>query len=173
MTRIDALFPARADPDRIDPNAIAAWIAFRQHLADALRTGAQNANGEHSLVHLLDVGAFLVWPQAALSFADERRIAPNAIKSAMRAACVLAVNRADRQEDRHAFPVLSPATRTSPATASSPSPSTSGRTRPAGPPSHRRSSARPPSTGNATAVRTDFAPVRAAIRGRAHVGVIA
>lgn len=103
---IDALFPARADPKRIDANAVAAWIDFRQHLADALRDGAQTANGERSLVHLLDVGVFLVWPQAALAFADERRIAPSAIKSAMRAARVLAVNRASRHEDRHAFPAL-------------------------------------------------------------------
>ena len=103
---IDALFPAKAGPEHIDPNAIAAWIAFRQHLAEALRTGAQSANCEGSLVHLLDVGAFLVWPQTALPFADENRIAPSAIKSAMRAARVLAVNRIDRQEDRHAFPAL-------------------------------------------------------------------
>ena len=103
---IDALFPASAGPERIDPSAIAAWVAFRQHLAEALGTGAQSANCQDSLVHLLDVGAFLVWPQAALSFAGENRIAPTAIKSAMRAARVLAVNRADRQEDRHAFPAL-------------------------------------------------------------------
>ena len=103
---IDALFPARIDAARIDLDAIAAWIAFRQHLVEALRSGAQTANGERSLVHLLDVGAFLVWPQVALPFADERGISPSAIKSAMRAAHVLAVNRADRQEDRHAFPAL-------------------------------------------------------------------
>ena len=103
---IDALFPAAADAARIDADAIAAWIDFRDHLVEALRSGAQSANEERSLVHLLDLGAFLVWPQVALPFADERRIAPAAIKSAMRAARVLAVNRADRQEDRHAFPAL-------------------------------------------------------------------
>ena len=103
---IVALFPAAADSARIDPDAIAAWIEFRDHLVQALRSGAQSANGERSLVHLLDVGAFLVWPQVALPFADQRRIAPAAIKSAMRAARVLAVNRADRQEDRHAFSAL-------------------------------------------------------------------
>ena len=103
---IVALFPAAADAARIDPDAIAAWIDFRDHLVQALRSGAQSANGKRSLVHLLDVGAFLVWPQVALPFADQRRIAPAAIKSAMRAARVLAVNRADRQEDRHAFPAL-------------------------------------------------------------------
>ena len=103
---IDALFPAAADAARIDADAIAAWIDFRDHLVQALRSGAQSANGQRSLVHLLDVGAFLVWPQVALPFADERRIAPAAIKSAMRAARVLAVNRADRQEDRYAFPAL-------------------------------------------------------------------
>ena len=103
---IDALFPAAADAARIDADAIAAWIDFRDHLVQALRSGAQSANRERSLVHLLEVGAFLVWPQVALPFADERRIAPAAIKSSMRAARVLAVNRADRQEDRHAFPAL-------------------------------------------------------------------
>ena len=103
---IDALFPAAADAARIDSDAIAAWIDFRDRLVQALRSGEQSANEERSLVHLLDVGAFLVWPQVALPFADERRIAPAAIKSAMRAARVLAVNRADRQEDRHAFPAL-------------------------------------------------------------------
>ena len=103
---VDALFPGRTDAARIDPDAIAPWIAFRQHLAEALRSGAQTANGERSLVHLLEVGAFLVWPQVALPFADERGVAPSAIKSAMRAAHVLAVNRADRQEDRYAFPAL-------------------------------------------------------------------
>ena len=103
---VDALFPGRADATRIDQDAIAAWIAFRQHLVEALRSGAQTANGERSLVHLLEVGAFLVWPQVALPFADERDVAPSAIKSAMRAAHVLAVNRADRQDDRHAFPAL-------------------------------------------------------------------
>ena len=103
---IDALFPAKADPARIDPLAIGAWIAFRDHLVDALRSGAQTANGPRSVIHLLDVGVFLVWPQAALPFADEQGVAPAAIKAAMRAARVLAVNRADRQEDRHAFPAL-------------------------------------------------------------------
>ena len=103
---IVALFPAADGAARIDPDAIAAWIHFRDHLVQALRSGAQSANEERSLVHLLDVGAFLVWPQVALPFADQRRIAPAAIKSAMRAARVLAVNRADRQEDRHAFPAL-------------------------------------------------------------------
>ncbi|MCY3810749.1 MAG: hypothetical protein OXH15_03025 [Gammaproteobacteria bacterium] len=71
-----------------------------------MRAGAQTANGERSLVHLLEVGVFLVWPQVALPFAGERDVAPAAVKSAMRAAHVLAVNRADRQEDRHAFPAL-------------------------------------------------------------------
>ena len=103
---IDALFPAAADAARIDADAIAAWIDFRDHLVEALRSGTQTANEERSLVHLLDVGAFLMWPKVALPFADERRIAPAAIKSAMRAARVLAVNRPDRQEDRHAFPAL-------------------------------------------------------------------
>ena len=103
---IDALFPATADATPIDSDAIAAWIDFRDHLVQALRSGAQSANGERSLVHLLEVGAFLVWPQVALPFADDRRIAPAAIKTAMRVARVLAVNRADRQEDRHAFPAL-------------------------------------------------------------------
>ena len=148
---------------------IVAWVAFRQHLAEALRTGAQSANREHSLVHLLDVGAFLVWPQAALSFADETGIAPSAIKSAMRAARVIAVNRADRQQDRHAFPALT----------GDPDITCHGLVtlpdylwpdpteRPPGP---RRSSARRRSTGSATAVRTDLAPVCAGLRGRAHVG---
>ncbi len=103
---VDALFPARAEPLHIHVEAISAWIAFRDHLVQALRSGAQTTNGERSLVHLLEVGAFLVWPHVALPFADERRLAPTAIKSAMRAARVLAVNRADRQEDRHAFPAL-------------------------------------------------------------------
>ena len=103
---VDALFPTRTDAARIDPDAIAAWVAFREHLVEALRSGAQTANGERSLVHVLEVGAFLVWPQVALPFADERGVAPSAIKSAMRAAHVLAVNRADRQEDRYAFPAL-------------------------------------------------------------------
>ncbi len=103
---VEALFPARTDAARIDADAIAAWIAFRQYLVEALRSGAQTANGERSHVHLLEVGAFLVWPQVAVPFADERGVAPAAVKSAMRAAHVLAVNRADRQEDRHAFPAL-------------------------------------------------------------------
>ena len=81
---------------------IAAWIDFRDHLVEALRSRAQSANEERSLVRLLDVGAFLGWPQVALPFADERRIGPAANKSAMREARVLAVNRADR----HAFPAL-------------------------------------------------------------------
>ncbi len=103
---IDALFPTAADPGRVDSDALAAWIDFREHLIETLRSGAQSANEERSLIHLLDVGAFLVWPQVALPFADQRRIAPAAIKSAMRAAHVIAVNRADRQDDRHAFPAL-------------------------------------------------------------------
>ena len=103
---IDALFPSRADTARLDPHAIAAWVAFREHLVEALRAGTQTANGEQSLVHLLEVGAFLVWPQVALPFADATRVNPIAIKSAMRTARVLAVNRADRQDDRHAFPAL-------------------------------------------------------------------
>ena len=103
---VDALFPARAHAARIDPDAIAAWIAFREHLVAALRSGAQSANSDRSLVHLLEVGAFLVWPQVALPFTDESGVSPAAVKSAMRAAHVLAVNRADRQEDRHAFPAL-------------------------------------------------------------------
>ena len=103
---VDTLFPARTAAARFDPDAIAAWIAFRQHLVEALRSGAQTANGERSLVHLLEVGVFLVWPQVALPFAEKRGVAPAAIKSAMRAAHILAVNRADRQEDRHAFPAL-------------------------------------------------------------------
>ncbi len=103
---IDALFPATTDAARINADAMAAWLAFREHLVEALRSGAQTANGERSLVHLLEVGAFLVWPQVALPFADERGVAPTAVKSAMRAAHVLAVNRADRQQDRHAFPAL-------------------------------------------------------------------
>ena len=103
---VHVLFPARTHAARVDPDAIAAWIAFRQHLVEALRSGAQTANGERSFVHLLEVGVFLVWPQVALPFADEHGVAPAAIKSAMRAAHVLAVNRADRQEDRHAFPAL-------------------------------------------------------------------
>ena len=103
---VDALFPARTDAARIDPDTIAAWVAFREHLVEALRSGAQTANGERSLVHLLEVGTFLVWPQVALAFAEERGVAPAAVKSAMRAAHVLAVNRADHQEDRHAFPSL-------------------------------------------------------------------
>lgn len=103
---IDALFPTAADPGRVDSDALAAWIDFRDHLIETLRSGAQNANEKRSLIHLLDIGAFLVWPQVALPFADERRIAPAAIKSAMRAARVLAVNRADRQDDRHDFPAL-------------------------------------------------------------------
>ena len=69
-------------------------------------SGALSANGERSLVHLLEVGAFLVWPQVALPFADERRVAPSAIKAAMQAARVLAVNRADRPRDKHAFPAI-------------------------------------------------------------------
>ncbi|MCY4012740.1 MAG: hypothetical protein OXG82_08505 [Gammaproteobacteria bacterium] len=104
--QIAALFPAAAHATNIDPGEIAAWTAFRAHIVEALRSDAQSANEERSLIHLLDVGAFLVWPQVALPFADERRITSPAIKSAMRAARVLAVNRADRQEDRHAFPAL-------------------------------------------------------------------
>ena len=103
---IDALFPPTTDPTRVDPDTFAPWINFREHLVEALRSGAQTANGERSLVHLLEVGAFLVWPQVALPFADERGVAPTAVKSAMRAAHVLAVNLADRQQDRHAFPAL-------------------------------------------------------------------
>ena len=110
MTRpplnIDALFPARADRARIDADAIAAWIAFRDHLVEALQSGAQTANGEGSLVHLLDVGVFLVWPHVVLPFGDELRLAPQAVKAAMRTAGVLAVNRADRQDDRHTFSAL-------------------------------------------------------------------
>ena len=41
-----------------------------------------------------------------LPFADDRRDTPAAVKSAMRAPRVHAVNRADRQDDRHAFPAL-------------------------------------------------------------------
>ncbi|MXY57331.1 MAG: hypothetical protein F4Y41_13220 [Gammaproteobacteria bacterium] len=103
---VDVLFPPRTDAAPIDPDAIAPWIAFHKHLVDALRSGAQSTNTDRSLVHLLEVGAFLVWPQVALPFADERGVAPADIKSAMRAAHVLAVNRADRQDDRHAFPAL-------------------------------------------------------------------
>ena len=103
---IDALFPARVDPVRLDARAIAAWIAFRDHLVEALRSGAQSANGERSLVHLLDVGVFLVWPHIVLPFNEELRLAPHAIKTAMRTAGVLAVNRADRQDDPHTFPAL-------------------------------------------------------------------
>lgn len=84
----------------VDPDAIAAWVAFRDHLVEALRSGEQTANGEGSLVHLLDVGVFLVWPHIALAFGDEIRVPPQAIKAAMRTAGVLAVNRADRQDDR-------------------------------------------------------------------------
>ena len=103
---IDGLFPARADAAHIEPNAIAHWIAFRNHLTDALSSGALTANDERSLVHLLEVGAFLVWPQVALPFADEHQLVPTAIKTAMRAARVLAVNRADRHNDKHTFPAL-------------------------------------------------------------------
>ena len=103
---IDALLPAKANPASIDLDTISAWTAFRDYLVEALRSGAQSANRNRSLVHLLEVGTFLVWPQVALPFAEERGVAPTAIKSAMRAARVLAVNRADRQEDRHAFPAL-------------------------------------------------------------------
>ena len=103
---IDALFPARRHSTQFDSDAIAAWTAFRSHLVAALRSGAQSANGERSLVHLLDVGVFLVWPHVVLPFGDELRLAPQAIKAAMRASGVLAVNRADRQDDRHAFPAL-------------------------------------------------------------------
>lgn len=103
---IKALFPARVDPARVDADAIAAWIAFRDQLVEALRSGAQSANEERSLVHLLDVGVFLIWPHAVLSFRNELRLAPQAIKAAMHAAGVLAVNRADRQEDPHTFPTL-------------------------------------------------------------------
>ena len=101
---IDTLFPTRPHSTQFDPDAIAAWTAFRGRLVAALRSGAQSANGERSLVHLLDVGVFLVWPHVVLPFGDEVRLAPQAIKAAMRAAGVLAVNRADRQDDRHAFP---------------------------------------------------------------------
>ena len=103
---IHALFPARADASRFDPDAIAAWIAFRDQLVKALRSGAQSANGERSLVHLLDVGVFLVWPHVVLPFGDELRLPPQAIKAAMRTAGVLAVNRTDRQDDRHTFAAL-------------------------------------------------------------------
>ena len=103
---VNALFPAAADPRRVPFDAIAAWIAFRNHLVEALHSGAQSANGEHSLVHLLDVGVFLVWPHVALAFGDELHLAPQAIKAAMRAAGVLAINRADRHDDRHSFPAL-------------------------------------------------------------------
>ena len=103
---IDKLFPTRADAARIEPEAIADWTAFRNHLVNALRSGDLSANGDRSLVHLLEVGAFLVWPQIALPFTDKHRIAPSAIKAAMRAARVLAVNRADRNDDKHAFPAL-------------------------------------------------------------------
>ena len=103
---IGALFPGKADTAHIEPHAIAAWIAFRDHLVEGLRDGTQTANGERSLVHLLEVGAFLVWPQVALPFADESGVTPVAIKSAMRVARVLAVNRADRQDEKHAFPAL-------------------------------------------------------------------
>ena len=103
---IHALFPARADASRFDPDAIAAWIAFREQLVEALRSGAQSANGERSVVHLLDVGVFLVWPRVVMPFNEELRLAPQAIKAAMRTAGVLAVNRADRHDDRHTFPAL-------------------------------------------------------------------
>ena len=103
---VDALFPTKADAARIDVDAIAAWVAFRGLLVEALRSGVQSTNRECSLVHVLDVGVFLVWPQVVLPFRDELGLAPQAIKSAMRTARVLAVNRADRQEDRHAFPAL-------------------------------------------------------------------
>ena len=103
---IDALFPPIADPRRVPFDAIAAWIAFRDQLVEALRSGAQSANGERSLVHLLDVGVFLVWPHIVLPFGDKLRLPPQAIKAAMRTAGVLAVNRADRQDDRHTFPAL-------------------------------------------------------------------
>ena len=102
----DALFPTTVGPARLDARAIAAWIAFRDHLVEALQSGAQSANGRRSLVHLLDVGVFLVWPQVVLPFADQLRLAPQAIKAAMRAAGVLAVNRADRQDDPHTFCAL-------------------------------------------------------------------
>ena len=103
---ITALFPAKADPTRVDADAIAAWIAFRDHLVDALRSGAQSANSERSLVHLLDIGVFLVWPHIVLHFDDELRLTPQAIKAAMRTAGVLAVNHADRQDDPYTFPAL-------------------------------------------------------------------
>ena len=103
---ISALFPAKVDPARVDADAIAAWIAFRDHLVEALRSGAQSANGERSLVHLLDVGVFLIWPHVVLPFDDDLHLPPQAIKAAMRTAGVLAVNRADRQDDPHTFPAL-------------------------------------------------------------------
>ena len=103
---IDMLFPPIADPKRVPFDAIAAWLAFRDQLVEALRSGAQSANGERSLVHLLDVGVFLVWPHVVLPFGDEFRLPPRAIKAAMRTAGVLAVNRADGQHDRHTFPAL-------------------------------------------------------------------
>ena len=103
---IAALFPSRVNPTRVDSDDIAAWIAFRHHLVEALRSGAQGANRERSLVHLLDIGVFLVWPHIVLPFGDEFHLAPQAIKAAMRTAGVLAVNRADRQDDPHAFSAL-------------------------------------------------------------------
>ncbi len=103
---IHALLPPIADPRRVPSDAISAWVAFRNHLVEALRSGAQSANGDRSLVHLLDVGVFLVWPHIVLAFGDEFRLPPQAIKAAMRTAGVLAVNRADRQDDRHTFPAL-------------------------------------------------------------------
>ena len=94
------------DARRANADAIAAWVAFRDRLVEALRSGTQTANGERSLVHLLDVGVFLVWPHVLLPFRDELRLAPQAIQAAMHIAGVLAVNRTDRQDDRHVFPAL-------------------------------------------------------------------
>ena len=148
-------------PTQFDPDAIAAWTAFRGRLVAALRSGAQSANGERSLVHLLDVGVFLVWPHVVLPFGDEVRLAPQAIKAAMRAAGVLAVNRADRQDDRHAFPART-AIPTSPATASSRCPSTSGRMRSAAPSPPRLSCAHPH-------LRATLPPSALTLRGFARV----
>ena len=103
---VDALFPAHFNAAHVSPDAIGPWTAFRTYLAEALRTGALTANDDHSLVHLLETDVFLVWPGIAWAYAHEHRVSPMAIKAAMRAARVLAVNRADRQDDKHAFPAL-------------------------------------------------------------------
>ena len=126
---IDALFTTRADTAHIDPHAIAAWVAFRHHLVESLRAGTHTANGERSPVHLLEVGAFLLWPRSrCLSpTSPASTLSPSNPRCGLPAYSPSIAPTARRTTGTPSPP--SPAIRRSPATGLSPSRNSSGPTR--------------------------------------------